>query len=80
MIALLFIFIYLLFICIGAAALYTSMKKGQSIEEYLNCEKVKGENGLFPVYVMVLIPGVDVIAGLWLLVILIYNLIKNFRK
>lgn len=80
MIALLLIFIYLLFIGIGAAALYTSMKKGQSIEEYLNCEKVKEDNGLLPVYIMVLIPGVDVIAGLWLLVILIYNLIKNFRK
>lgn len=72
--------LYLLFLGIGAAALYTSMEKGQSIEEYLNKERRKLDDGLFPAYVMVLIPGIDVIAGLWLLIILIYNLIKNFRK
>lgn len=75
-----FLFIYLLFICIGAATLYTSMEKGQSIEEYLNYEKAKEDSELFTVYVMLLIPGVNVIAGLWVFVILIYNLIKNFRK
>ncbi len=73
-------FIYILFICIGVAAFYTSMEKGQSIEEYYNKEKRKEDAGLIPVYIMVLIPGTDIIAGFWLLGILIFNLIKNFRK
>lgn len=74
------ILVYLLIVGISAAAMYTDMVSGQTIEDYLKKESKKPDGGLHPFYVMALIPGINVIAFFTLFILLIYNLIKNFKK
>lgn len=74
------ILIYLSIIGIAAAAMYTDMSYGQTVEDYLNKERRLGEDGMYPWYIMALIPASDVIAFFPLSLLLIYNLIKNFKK
>lgn len=74
------ILIYLLIVGIAAAAMYTDMVSGQTVEDYLNKERRLGENGMSHWYVMALIPVTDLIAFFPLSLLLIYNLIKNFKK
>jgi hypothetical protein len=74
------ILVYLLIIGIAAAAMYTDMSSGQTVGDYINKESKKSDGGLVPFYVISLIPGIDIIAFFPLLVLLIYNLIKNLKK
>lgn len=74
------ILVYLLIVGIAAAAMYTDMVSGQTVEDYLNKERLLGENGMYPWYIMALIPGADIFAFFPLSLLLIYNLIKNFKK
>ena len=74
------ILVYLLIVGIAAAAMYTDMSSGQTVEDYINKESKKPDGGMDPFYVMALIPGIDIIAFFPLFVLLIYNLIKNFKK
>lgn len=74
------ILVYLLIIGIAAAAMYTDMSSGQTVEDYLNKERRLGEDGMYPWYIMALIPAADVVAFFPLSLLLIYNLIKNFKK
>lgn len=74
------ILVYLLIVGLAAAAMYTDMVSGQTVEDYLNRERRLGEDGLYHWYVMALIPAADVIAFFPLSLVLIYNLIKNFKK
>ena len=71
---------YLLIVGIAAAAMYTDMSSGQTVGDYINKESKKPDGGMDPFYVMALIPGIDIIAFFPLFVLLIYNLIKNFKK
>jgi hypothetical protein len=72
--------VYLLIVGIAAAAMYTDMSSGQTVGDYINKESKKPDGGMDPFYVMALIPGIDIIAFFPLFVLLIYNLIKNFKK
>ena len=74
------ILVYLSIIGIAAAAMYTDMSYGQTVGDYIDKEYKKSDGGMDPFYVMALIPGIDVIAFFPLFVLLIYNLIKNFKK
>lgn len=74
------ILIYLLIVGIAAVAMYTDMVSGQTVEEYLKKEQRLGEDGMYPWYIMALIPAADVVAFFPLSLLLIYNLIKNFKK
>ena len=74
------ILVYLLIIGIAAAAMYTDMVSGQTVEDYLNKERRLGEDGMCPWYIMALIPAADIVAFFPLSLLLIYNLIKNFKK
>ena len=80
MIGFIIVLVYLLIVGVAASAMYTDMVSGQTIEDYLRRESKKPDGGLNPFYVMALIPGIDVIAFFPLFVLLIYNLIKNFKK
>lgn len=74
------ILIYVLIVGIAAAAMYTDMSSGQTVEDYLNKERKLGEDGMYPWYIMALIPTADIVAFFPLSLLLIYNLIKNFKK
>ena len=74
------ILVYLLIVGIAAAAMYTDMSYGQTVGEYLNSELKKGDNGMCPWYIMALIPVTDIIAFFPLFILLVYNLIKDFKK
>jgi hypothetical protein len=74
------ILIYLLIVGIAAAAMYTDMVSGQTVEDYLNKERRLEEDGMYPWYIMALIPAADIVAFFPLSLLLIYNLIKNFKK
>jgi hypothetical protein len=80
MIGFIIVLLYLLIVGIAAATLYTDMSCGQSVEDYINKECKKPDAGLVPFYTMALIPGIDIIAFFPLFVLLIYNLVKNFKK
>ena len=74
------ILIYLLIVGIAAATLYTDMSSGQTVENYINNELKKGDNGMCTWYILALIPVVDIIAFFPLFILLVYNLIRNFKK
>lgn len=80
MIWLIIISIYLFIVGIAAAAMYTDMVSGQTVEDYLNRERRLGDDGMYPWYIIALIPIADVVAFFPLSILLIYNLIKNFKK
>lgn len=65
---------------LAAVTMYTDMVSGQTVEDYLNREHRLGEDGMYPWYIMALIPAADLIAFFPLSLLLIYNLIKNFKK
>jgi hypothetical protein len=56
------------------------MSSGQTVGDYINKESKKPDGGMVPFYIIALIPGIDIIAFFVLSVLLIYNLIKNFKK
>ena len=74
------ILVYLLIVGIAAAAMYMDMSYGQTVGEYLNSELKKGDNGMCTWYIMALIPVTDIVAFFPLSILLIYNLIRNFKK
>ena len=74
------ILVYLLIVGLAAAAMYSDMSYGQTVEEYLNRQRKLEEDGMYHWYIMALIPVTDLIAFFPLSLVLIYNLIKNFKK
>lgn len=74
------ILVYLLIVAIAIATMYIDMSYGQTVGEYLDNELKRGDNGMCPWYIMALIPVVDVIAFFPLFILLVYNLIRNFKK
>ena len=74
------ILVYLLIVGIAIVAMYMDMGYGQTVENYINNELKRGDNGMCPWYIMALIPVVDIIAFFPLFILLVYNLIRNFKK
>ena len=74
------ILVYLLIVGIAIVAMYMDMRYGQTVENYINNELKRGDNGMCPWYIMALIPVVDLVAFFPLFILLVYNLIRNFKK
>lgn len=69
-----FILYYLIPIIITATAVYVDMEKGQTVEDYLG----KEDKEWFAVITFV--PAINIITAFLGLCIIIYNLIKDFKK
>ena len=67
------ILVYLLIVGIAIVAMYMDMGYGQTVENYINNELKRGDNGMCPWYIMALIPVVDLVAFFPLFILLVYK-------
>lgn len=71
-----FLMVWLIPILIIGICMYIDMEKGQSIEEYIKENKINDSE----CFLFILIPVVNCFMAFCLIVVMIYNKIKHFRK
>ena len=69
-----FVLCYLIPIAIVAIAVYVDMEKGQTVEDYI------GNNDKEWFCIVTFVPAVNIITAFIGLCIIIYNLVKDFKK